>query len=129
MHGEHAEPMPQLQDLRHHLEEPEAIRPTDVTSVAKLLAELRHLLENGCTLSTALDVVDEAQAALQTMSRAGGAHVPAMDGTECLNLVELLNLALNEYACSIAESNIIVLNRKFARRMVRARKAELSALL
>lgn len=129
MHIEHGAPTSKLPDVMPRSEETAAHFPDDVTTVARLLAELRRMLENGCALSTALDTVAEADATLKDLLLPRRAEAPGVDGTERLDLVQLLNLALSEFACSMAESNIVVLNRKSARRIVRARRAELIALL
>jgi len=128
MHFEHSVPPAKSPEVRLRLEEPAALSPDDATTAIKLLTELRHLLENGCSLTTAQDALDETEAALQTLVRPS-APAPGTDGAENLNLVQMQNQALKNAAAQIAQSNIVVLSRKSSRRMVRANRQELAALL
>lgn len=127
MHIEHSIPPAQAPEVRLNWEISAALPRGDASRARRLLSELRHVLENGCNLATALDVLDEAEAALQALpgspASANAAEV------ERLNLVQLLSQSLKNAADMIARSNVVVLKRKALRRMVSARKRELSALL
>lgn len=89
-----------------------------------LLKELRHLLENGCTLSTALDVIDEIEAALRgdTSASPGQPHAQ-------VDLRDALNRALHAATQVFNECRITVLLRAGRKRFVPATKPEIDALM
>jgi hypothetical protein len=96
-------------------------------AASSLLTELRHMLENGCDLVTALDTLDQAQAALN--GQKNPSPPPAESELVKLNLLQLLNQALSNADALIKQSKTVVLCRQFSRRCVRVNKQELDALL
>ena len=126
---QHSVPAAKNPEVSLRWEALEKALPTDAQKVSALVAELRHLLENGCELTTALDLLDEAEAALNEIKRHGASRESGRTNTEKVNLVQMLGKALSNSASLIAGSNTVVLRRQRSKVTVFANKQELRALL
>lgn len=126
---QHSVPASQNPEVSLRLESIEKAPRGDAQWAAALVAELRHLLENGCNLTTALDLLDEAEAALNEIMRHGASPTSGGTRTEKLNLVQMLGDALSNFAGQIAGSNTVVLKRQRSKVTVFANEPELRALL
>lgn len=84
-----------------------------------MLAQLRHLLENGCDKITALDLLAEAELVLlnEDPGRTQQSHV--IGKLEILNLSRMIEAELDMARSDIQNAGITVVRRKAPPRFVR----------
>ncbi len=76
----------------------------------KLLAELRHVVENGCDAVTALDLVEDIEDALRQRPNEAP-NAPHTEAPQELELEELLDQLLHTWAAALELCGVVVLRR------------------
>ncbi|KAA0217663.1 hypothetical protein EDM80_03020 [bacterium] len=128
MSTEHSVPPP----VSAKLEQPSIshiLLPTSVKLDAlELLAELRHVIENGCDAGTALDLVEEVEEALRQDPR-GALSAPHADAPQELELEDLLDQLLLAWGPTLEQCGVVVLRRYRGVHNVLVRRRQLQNLL